>query len=187
MSQLEQDAKHALETFLAAITNAAQRAAIEAIHTAFVRIPTLAGHPGAVPDYPVTGPKELAPRRALARTDPAAVRARIVACICAHPGSTIMELARSLGIDRWRLARQLRALIDNGAIRSNERGGSRGPRREYFVVDAANAASKPAEPLAAPTGASDFTAKPVAVAVAVATRWPDRRYHSSSDVRRDAV
>jgi hypothetical protein len=45
MNQLEQAATHALETFLAAITNAARRAAIETTHTAFVRTPTLADHP----------------------------------------------------------------------------------------------------------------------------------------------
>ena len=43
MSQLEQNAIYALETRLAAVTEAAERAVIEGIHTAFVRVPLPSG------------------------------------------------------------------------------------------------------------------------------------------------
>ena len=140
MSQFELDVERALETFLAEIAKAAERAAIEGIHAAFVRLSAQA-----------PPPKRSTHRRASAQIDHAAVRDRVVARIRVQPGCNTTQLGRALGIHRSKLRLQLRKLADDGAIRIEERvSGSGGQRRRtYFVVEPAGARSH-TEPSAVP-------------------------------------
>lgn len=150
MGQFERDVKRAFDTFLADITSAAERAAIEGIHAGFVRASTQASHAVAATADDVPPSDELAHRRARAPIDRAAMRERVVACIRENPGWDTVQLGRSLGIYPSKLRRQLRELANDGAIRFEEQplgfGGQR--RRMYFVGDPANGAH--AEPSAVP-------------------------------------
>jgi len=157
-AQFEVDVRSALEIFVAAITSAAERAAIEGLHSAFQRAferVTQAGHAMGAVGNESPPPKEHAHRRAPAQIDRAAMRERIVAFIRDNPGCNTTQLSRSLGAHRSRLRRQLRNLADNRAIRIEERspGFGRQLHRTYFVVEPGNGASAhteasivPAEP-----------------------------------------
>lgn len=87
-------------------------------------------------------------------------RTAIVACIRENPGCNTTQLSRSLGLHKSKLRRQLRNLVDDGAIRIEEltSGFGRRLRRTYFVVEPANGAH-------AHTEASVIPAEPPATSV----------------------
>jgi hypothetical protein len=152
--QFQQVVKDAFATFVADITAAAEREAIEALRAAFARASRQTGDavaPAAVPASDGRAHRR-ADRRAAAGVDRAAVRERVVACVREHPGWDPVQLGRSLAIFPSKLRRQLRELVNDGAIRFEEGPAKFGQRlRLYFVREPANGASERAEPAAVPT------------------------------------
>lgn len=148
----QQVVKDAFATFLADITAAAEREAIEALRAAFARASRQAGAAAAVLPASDGRAHRRVDRRAAVRIDRAAVRDRVVACIREHPGWGPVQLGRSLAILPSKLRRHLRELVSDGAIRFEEGPAKFGQRlRLYFVREPANGASERAEPAAVPT------------------------------------
>jgi hypothetical protein len=149
--QFAQDVKRAIEIFLAEITRAAQRAAIE-IHSAFDRASSQMSRAVSGTSDHAPASDRPAQRRPPAPIDPAAVRARVVACIRQSPGWDTTQLCRSLCISPSRLRRELHELTAEGAIRFEVHPiGLDGMRRRlYFVLEPANGPQPRTEPLAVP-------------------------------------
>jgi hypothetical protein len=153
-SQLETEVIAALEEFLAKVTQAAERASIEVVHSVFARVSLhQRGTVAAVaPPQPRTAASTFAPRhrssahpseehaparRPRAVTSAADVRASILARIREAPGSTASQLGDALGLRSDTVRRYLRLLLQVGEVRSEARlTGPRGalPRREFFVA-----------------------------------------------------
>jgi DNA-binding transcriptional ArsR family regulator len=109
--------------------------------------PPTAAHAGRRKIAPPGAPT---PRRAAAPTDAAALVRRIVACIGAHPGSTIGQLAPYVGVHETTLRRHLHRLAHDGVIRIEERPSARfggQMTRLYFCGEPA--ADVPSGPAAA--------------------------------------
>lgn len=158
MEELEEDVNRAIEAFLAAIMRAVERAAIAALraalpgpsrvgdaHESAMEAARGEGHARRRETAPPAAP---VPRRTSTPTDAAALGGRIVACVGAHPGSTVMQLAPYVGVHETTLRRHLHRLADDGLIRIEERpsirfGGQ--PTRAYFVIGRAE--GPPAEPV----------------------------------------
>jgi DNA invertase Pin-like site-specific DNA recombinase len=152
--QFQQAVDSAFATFLAEVSRAAEREAIEAIHRAFARA-SRQGDAVAAAGAPVSLSADRAHRRAMAGVERAAVRERVVACIREHPGWDPAQLARSLAIAPAILRRHLRNLAIDRVIRFDEQriglGAQR--RRQYFVREPADGAIARAEPALVPTQA----------------------------------
>jgi predicted transcriptional regulator len=150
----EEEVKVALEIFLATIRRAAERAAVEVIRSSFARVSVQMGGAVGASDEDAAPPDELAHRRASSTSDLAAMRERVVSWLRANPGSSTVQLGRSLGIHSYKLRRYLRKLADDGVIRFEESSAGLGGlrRRAYYVVEVANEA--PAEGSAAPVEAT---------------------------------
>src|SRR5690349_6429485 len=97
---LERELNRAIEAFLTSIVRAALRAAIVALRAA------LAGSSvdGARAIGMQTAPQA---RRVPTPTDAATLASRIVACVDAHPGSTVLQLAPCVGVHATTLRRHL--------------------------------------------------------------------------------
>ena len=149
--QLERDVRRALETFVAEIASAAERAAIEGIHSAFARASSQGGL-SATADHAPASDQRAQRRRAPTLLGRVAVRARVLECIRVNPGWDTTQLGRSLGSFPSKLRRPLRELANEGTIRFEERSiGSGGPRRRvYFVSEPVNETPAHTEPLAVP-------------------------------------
>ena len=128
----------ALEDFLHRIMGAAEREAVKAMETAFgqmaVRtitaevVPSTRGEAGRF-----DGPKPdgLPVRSAGVRED----QRRLIVQLRAKPGSTVAELSSALGLSIRRLRPHLRTLVQDGALRMEERSsGFGGPRSRVFFV-----------------------------------------------------
>src|ERR1041384_5584576 len=122
--QYELDMRRATKTFLANVLQAAERAAIEGIQSAFQQASEHEAHTGdtvGAARNELPPPEKHAHRRAPAPIDRAAMRERIVACIRDNPGCNTTLLSRSLGTHRSKLRGPLGALAKAGAIRSEAR------------------------------------------------------------------
>lgn len=148
MDEFERDVRRAITNFLADIREAAKRAAIEVISSAFDDMSRLLRDATTAQDQsPSSAPARRPPSK---RADPAELRMRVVASLRERPGSTTTQLSNALGIHSSKLRRVLRTLAEEGTIRIEETsdtlfGGQR--RRAYFAVDDASQAA--AEPLPA--------------------------------------
>jgi hypothetical protein len=160
MVELEEDVNRAIEAFLAAIMRAVERAALAALRAALPGSSRLgdarenameaargAGHLRRRETAPPAAP---APGRAPTPTDAATLVGRIVACVAAHPGATVMQLAPYVGLHETTLRRHLHRMAHDALIRIEERpsirfGGQ--PTRAYFVIERVEGA--PADPVVA--------------------------------------
>lgn len=153
MEELEEEVNRAIEAFLAAIMSAVERAAIAALRAAMAGSSMGNARRTGMEAAPTTGHTRRcaatpsaarAPRRAPTPTDAAVLTARIVACVGAHPGSTVGQLAPYVGVHATTLRRHLHRLARDGLIRTEERpsvlfGGQ--PIRAYFGTERGDAAA----------------------------------------------
>jgi len=151
-SQFEQEVDAALAVFLAAVAEAAERAAVQTIRSAFSQASVLARQSvGAADDHRSHASKSVrwrgsepearvVPRRPRVRLDDAAVRAQLAAYLRENPGQSPTRLAVALRIGYNALQRNLHALVNDGALRIEERivGFNRQVNRACFVVENLN-------------------------------------------------
>lgn len=155
MEELEKEVNRAIKAFLAAIMSAVERAAIAALRAALagssrvgnaratgMKAASRAGHARRRETAPPAAPVQRG------APDAAALVGRIVACVGARQGSTVVQLAPYVGVHDTTLRRHLHRLADDGLIRIDERpsvrfGGQ--PIRAYYVMERAE--GKPAEPV----------------------------------------
>lgn len=162
MEELEEEVNRAIEVFVASIMRAVERAAIAALRAAWAgssqvgdaRAITMEAElrAGRARRRETAPPAARTPRRAPTPTDTAALVGRIVACVGAHPGATVMHLAPYVGIHETTLRRHLHRLADDDLIRIDERPSTRfggQPTRAYFVIERAEAAQPEPVPLRA--------------------------------------
>src|SRR5262245_44768858 len=124
MEELEQEVNQAIAAFLATIMRAVERAAIAAIRAALAgsprrddaRVTAMEAAPraGRARRHETAPPAVSAPRHAPTPTDAAALAGRIVACVGAHPGSTVVQLAPYVGVHGTTLRRHLHRLAHDG-------------------------------------------------------------------------
>jgi len=138
--QFEREVSRALEIFIATVTGVAERLAVEALRSAFVRgSHHTSGHGVAPAGNDVPAPsKELHHRRAPTSAAPAAVSVdRLVTLIRENPGWSTGQIGGYLGIHTSKLRPTLRKLVADGTIRIEERAidTSRRKSRTYFVVE----------------------------------------------------
>jgi DNA-binding transcriptional ArsR family regulator len=162
MEELEKELNRAIEAFLAAIMRAVERAAIAALRAAWAGSSQAGDARASTMEAELTAGRarrrETAasvartPRPAPTPTDTAALVGRIVACVGAQPGATVMQLAPHVGIHETTLRRHLHRLADDGLIRIEERASTRfggQPTRAYFAIERAEAAQPEPVPLRA--------------------------------------
>jgi len=144
--EFEQEVHAAFQIFIAAVTRAAERTAVETIRSACARASLRAVRVVGASDRGPPPGKSMA-RRAM---DDAAVRMTVVAYLREHSGTSPTRLGLTLGINHGPLRRYLRELVDDGTIRIEERfvGFGRQRHRACFLVEHVNpsAAESPAAP-----------------------------------------
>jgi hypothetical protein len=157
MMELEEEVNRVIAEFRSAIMRIVERAAIAALRGALAgSSPEVDARATVVEPAPGggharrrdTAPAARAPRRAPTPTDTAELVGRIVTCVGAHPGATVMRLAPYLGVHETTLRRHLHRLAHDGLIRIEEHASVRfggQPTRAYFVIERTDAA--PAEPV----------------------------------------
>jgi hypothetical protein len=155
--QFEQEMNRALEIFIATVTGAAERLAIDSLRSAFARgRHHTSGHAVAsagndAPAARIEPHHRSAPASA---TSEAVLLDRLVLFIRENPGWHTGQIGRYLGVHTSKLRRPLRKLVADGAIRIEERAIGTGARkyRTYLVVEHIN--GECAEPSAVPAEAT---------------------------------